>query len=393
MTAAHSPVGASVAERFFNCPGSVREAAKWPNPASEDAARGTVAHDIGANLLLGKKNAIPAVGTKVRQDGFDILVDEEMTDAVQVYIDHVASLRAPSDTVLIEHGFHLEKIHPDLYGTADCVIWKAYSRELHVIDYKNGSGKFVRVEGNKQLRYYALGALLSLGFNAREVTVWIVQPRCEYEGGTIRSETFEAFDLIDWAADLLAAVKATEDPNAPLVPGDHCRGTFCPAIANCPALAERALAVARLEFTPMVPYDPAKLKSALDSRDALKAWIKALDEFAYAEAMAGRLPEEVGYKLVPKRANRKWRDESAARSLLNKMCDDDLDYLEPPTLKSPAQVEKALGKKAFAAIEKDHVHKVSSGNTLAPVDDARPAVRIIDAASEFTPVPQITEEK
>lgn len=386
----HSKVGASVAERFFNCPGSVRLCATVPNPPTVYAAEGTVAHDVGASILLrGIKSHIP-VGTVVEQDGFIIKVTDEMMDAVAVYVDHVKSLRKPPrDIVVIEHEFHLDHIHPDLYGTADCVIWKPDSRVLHVIDYKHGAGKPVHVKGNKQLRYYALGALLSSGFNAREVTVWIVQPRCEYEGGAIRSETFAAFDLIEWAADLLAAVKATEDPNAPLVPGDHCRGTFCPAAAICPALAERALAVARTEFSPVVPYDPAKLKFALDSRDAIKAFIKALDEFAYAEAMAGRLPAEVGYKLVEKRAIRQWKDEQATIYYFGGQYSDRI--YDPQTLKSPAQVEKVVGKHAFAKIEKDHVIKVSSGHALAPVDDPRPAVRILDAAAEFAGVPVVTE--
>ena len=389
----HSKVGASVAERFFNCPGSVRLCATVPNPPTVYAAEGTVAHDVGSGVLLSK--SVPVIGMEVRQDGFRIKVTDEMMDAVDVYVNHVRALCDSDEfiTMLVEHEFHLAHIHPDLYGTADCVIWKPKSRVLHVIDYKHGAGKPVSVKGNKQLRYYALGALLSLGFNAHEVTARIVQPRCEYEGGAIRSETFAAFDLIEWAADLLAAVKATEDPKAPLVPGDHCRGTFCPAAAICPALAERALAVARTEFSPVVPYDPQKLKFALDSRDALKAFIKALDEFAYAEAMAGRLPAEVGYKLVEKRAIRQWKDPSAVATHIDialngaklRGC-----YTEPE-LKSPAQVEKIVGKKTFTAIEKDHVIKVSSGMTLAPVDDPRPAVRILDAAAEFASVPVVTE--
>ena len=393
LPSAHSKIGASVAERFFNCPGSVRECAKVPNTTSKYAAEGTVAHTVFAGILL--EQPVPAIGARVEQDGLEIEITDEMVDAVQVGVEHVNSMRSPSDTVLIEHGFHLKQLHPDLYGRADCAIWKPYSRALHVIDYKHGAGKPVPVERNKQLRYYALGALLSSGFKAREVTVWIVQPRCEYAGGAIRSETFEAFDLMEWAADLLDAVRKTEDPNAPLIPGDHCRGTFCPVAATCPALHERALAVAQLQFTPSVPYDPAKLKFALDSRDAIKAFVKALDEFAYAEAMAGRLPDEVGYKLVAKRANRKWKDETEMEVVAELLTQSGLtnDHLyEPKALLSPAKVEKLIGKKQFATIEKEHVVKESSGYALAPVDDKRPAVRVLDAKAVFLSDPLTSTE-
>ena len=53
-------------------------------------------------------------------------------------------------------------------------------------------------------------------------------------------------ELIDYA-------KATEDPHAPLVPGDHCR--FCPAggAGICPALKDKANAVAAQVFAPGLP--------------------------------------------------------------------------------------------------------------------------------------------
>lgn len=381
LPSAHSKVGASVAERFFACPGSVREAAKVPNPSSVYAEEGTKAHNYAAYILLGQPNNIRGES-------------EDLRDAVQVYVDYVRSLLSPADTLLVEHGFHLKQINPDCYGTADAVIWKPYSRHLHVIDYKHGAGKPVQVTANKQLRYYALGALLSLGYNAREVTVTIVQPRCPHEDGAIRSETFEAFDLLTFAADLKEAVARTEDPNAPLVPGDHCKETFCPAAATCPALAQRAQELAAMEFssTAVIPYDPIKLKFALDSRGAMKAWIKALDEFAYREALAGRLPAEVGYKLVAKRADRKYKDE---KRVIQPLLDAGLtatQIYEDPAIKSPAQIEKLLGKKAFAAIEKEFVEKTSSGYTLAPESDKRPAVRVLDAAAEFASSTDLIEE-
>lgn len=375
LPSAHSKVGASSMYRWANCPGSVRLCATVPNVSSKYAEEGTEAHDLAAYLLRGEMFGGRMHTFKGKP------VSDDMAGAVQVYVDHVRSLYNPSDTLLVEQGFHLKKIHSDLYGTADAVVWKPYSRHLHVVDYKHGAGVPVEVKGNPQLKYYALGALLESGFNAREVTVHIVQPRCPHPDGPIRSETFAAFDLLEWAADLLAAVKRTEDPDAPLTPGDHCR--FCPAAAICPALAERATAMARLEFSPAVPYEPAKLKLALDSREFMKAWVKALDEFAYAEAMAGRLPPEVGYKLVEKRATRKWRDEKAAADtmVLNGLAPD-LIY-EEPAVRSPAQIEKLIGKKGFVALA-EHVEKKSSGYTLAPESDNRPHVRVLDAVTEFT---------
>lgn len=385
MTIGHSKVGASSMYRWANCPGSVRECAQVPNVSSKYAEEGQRAHEIAAACL--------------RNDGTPGAFDPE--GAIVIYLDAVRDRLIPGAVLEVEQGFHLKQIHPDAYGTSDATVWQPSLRHLHVFDYKHGAGVAVEVTGNPQLRYYALGALLQSGYNAREVTVTIVQPRCPHPDGPVRSETFNAYDLLEWAADLREAIIRTEAPDAPLVPGNHCR--FCPAAAVCPALAQLALAVAQEEFSPavlagadssrgVVPYDPAKLKLALDSRGAIKAWVKALDEFAYAEAIAGRLPAEVGYKLVTKRAERQWKDKNVAEVLLP--CSAGItedDYLEPRVLKSPAQVEKSIGKKAFKSIEDALVEKRSSGYTLAPESDKRPAVRVLDVSAEFTSVASSTD--
>jgi hypothetical protein len=387
MTTGHSKVGASSMYRWSNCPGSVALCATVPNVSSKYADEGTAAHEYAAQCLRN--------GWGVWNHSDADLADADMVDAVGVYLDEVRGRMTPGAVLLVEHGFHLKQIHEACYGTADAVVWQPNIKHLHCFDYKHGAGIPVEVTGNPQLRYYALGALLTCGFNAQYVTVTIVQPRCPHPDGPVRSETFEAYDLLEWAADLREAVLRTEEPNARLVPGNHCR--FCPAAAICPALSERALAVAQSEFSPsqlapadgatdLVPYDPAKLKAALDARPLLKAFITAVTEFAYREAMAGRLPPEVGHKLVEKRAERQWSEPSEIGGHLLALDLGTNEIFEPLTVKSPAQVEKAIGKKAFAVIEKDHVVKRSSGYTLAPEADKRPAVRVLDAASEFASV-------
>lgn len=360
----HSKVGASSMHRWAACPGSVRLCSGIESKSSVYAEEGTKAHELAAHWLQrGMAPAFP---------------NAEMESAVTAYVVHVRGLIGPGDACDFERGFHLKKLHPDLYGTADAVVWKSKEKHLHVIDYKHGAGVAVDVNDNEQLRYYALGALLELGYPAEKVTTSIVQPRCPHEDGPIRSETFDAFDLLEWAADLVDAVKRTEAPDAPLVPGDHCR--WCAASAVCPALHEKATEMAKLEFRQELTYDPVKLKAALDAREAIKAWVKALDEFAYNEAMHGRCPP--GYKLVEKRANRKWRSDKDAEHTFGDQFSDDI--YEPRTIKSPAQVEKIIGKTEFARFEHLAV-KESSGFTLAPETDKRQAIKL-DAASEFANV-------
>jgi hypothetical protein len=117
---------------------------------------------------------------------------------------------------------------------------------------------------------------------------------------------------------------------------------------------------------------------ALKQADLLEQWIGDLRGLAHKALEANvQIP---GWKLVQKRASRKWADESKAEkavryALEGLMGDLQLDdiVLEEPKLKSVAQMEKTL--KAYkVAIPDDIVVSVSSGTTIAQTEDPRPAV-------------------
>jgi hypothetical protein len=189
----------------------------------------------------------------------------------------------------------------------------------------------------------------------------------------------DAMDLLDFAADLVTYAKATEAPDAPLVPGDHCR--FCPAARTCPALTQATQALAKMEFGPGLSYDPQKLSAALKMIPAIEAQMKAIDAFAYSEAEAGRCPP--GFKLVDKRPTRKWKDEGAAETACKGLAPKPMAIYAPKEILSPAQMEKIIKKDLL----KDLIESVSSGHSLVEESDKRPAVRPT-AAEAFAALPE-----
>ncbi len=343
--------------RWKPCPGSVRLSANIESKSSSYADEGSKAHEVAAALLEG-------------QGLFD--VDSEMLSAVQVYVDEVNQAQGQR---LIEHRLDLSKIYPGLYGTCDAVVFNAQNGLLSVFDYKHGAGipvEVVEAEGpNLQLSYYALGALVTCGFLAREIEIVIVQPRCPHPDGSVRRHKIDLSYMLDFADDLITSAKATEDPNAPLVPGEHCR--FCPAAATCPEIHKNALELAKQEFQPAFSYEPKSLAKTLEWLPVLESWCKNVREFAYREAEHGRCPP--GWKLVQKRANRKWKhSEDEIASNLECILPDQECYWDK-SLKSPAQVEKLLGKGAKEILA-DLITQESGGLTLAPESDRRPAAQI-----------------
>lgn len=378
---AHARLSASSAHRWMLCAGSVNLSAGLPNHSSANAAEGTLAHDIAARCLTTGVGPQSCLGREAERDGHKVVCDQEMVDGVQFYLDTIAEDRQKGDKVFVEVDLTkaLQTIDPDLGGTGDYARWRPKTKHLLGFDFKYGAGKVVEPKENKQLLLYALGMLLELGVPAKEVTVGIVQPRIEHEDGRVRYWTFPAQDLLDFAADAAESASRTRDANAPLVPGDvQCQ--WCPARRICPALEERQHALVAAEFTEIAPYDPVALAKALDAIPLVEARIKAIREFAYQEAERGNPPP--GYKLVAKRAVRKWADENVAADWAIKHA---IDPYEEPKLKSPAQMEKHCTKEQKKELA-EMVAAISSGHTLAREDDKRPAVHKA-LAEEFAVLP------
>lgn len=370
---AHSKIGASSMHRWAVCPASVRLSEGIKNTQSKYAEEGTAAHELAAKVILGK-------GLWPETRG----LDSEMIDAVTVYTDVIAEeLKDEDSKIWVEEKLDLSSLYPGLFGTADSVIYKRKQKKLIIVDYKHGAGIPVDVvdketgKPNVQLLYYALGALYSSstkGLLIENVELVIVQPRCLHAEGPIRKTTFPSSDLIDFSADLIEAAKRTEDPNAPLVPGEHCR--FCPAAGKCPKLHTQALSLAKQDFK-----DVAVLPQLLEWLPVLTNWISSVREFAYAEAIQGRTPQ--GYKLVNKKTSRHWRSPDDLPSELFKAFGLFEEDVFSKAIKSPAQIEKLLkgdDKKLLSEL----IVSVSSGYTLAHESDKRKAVAL-DAKSEFLP--------
>lgn len=385
----HSPFGGSGAHRWTACPGSVRFTAGMPESPSSYAQEGTAGHAVAALCLTEKQDAIEYVGRTV--EGVEI--DEDLSEAVQVYLDTIRNdQRARGGKLLVEQKFHLKHLHPQFFGTADCVR-PGLDKILSVYDAKFGRGEIVEVvrpngKPNLQLAFYALGALhalerviASIGIEI-DVELVIVQPRAWHPQGPVRREVFGIDEIMDVAAELVQAAHLAEQPNAPLIPGNHC--TFCRGAAECPALRDKTLHAAQLAFsddaemtlTGAVPdpaaMTPAQLAHVLDAAEIFEVWLTAVRNRAHVLAESQSIP---GWKLVNKQARRKWTDETKVIDELSFGFGVELNSMMETKLKSPAQVEKLLSpadrkNPAFKAL----CPAVSSGLTLVRDDNPRPEV-------------------
>ena len=363
--AAHSNVvGGSTAKRVINCPGSVALVQKMPpKPSSEYADKGTLLHNVISEILGKDLPWDQFIGTKYNDQVLtQELFDEKIVVALEL-LDQVDPDKRMEYEVETRVGFG--DLLPGVFGSTD-LVGRIGDRAV-VLDWKFGDGVVVDAEDNPQLMFYAAACMRTeeakWAFEgAAEVELIIIQPPMIRRWVTTK-ERIKQFEQ-----ELVMAVHESRKPDAKLQHGDHCR--WCAAKPICPRMTgavDRALQVQLKEI------DVDTLGKYLKNADLLEDWIKDLRALAF-QLLEKNIPVP-GYKLVNKRSTRQWADEDKAEAFMDA---HGVYYLKEPELLSVAQAEKEL-KKRKVALPDDLVVSVSSGTTMAPESDPRPAVVQIGA--------------
>ncbi|TXG96263.1 MAG: DUF2800 domain-containing protein [Nevskiaceae bacterium] len=398
----HATWSASATARNVHCAGALALTRFSPEKTSIHADMGTAVHQIAEKCLRTGVDADTFIGKIERAKAHDIEIDDELANSAQMYVDYCRALIAGSAFKMserwIEERLTLADLDPpfDAGGTGDFVFYDAGL--LEIVDLKNGMG-VVDAKENPQLRTYALGALLAhTGLDVSSVKVTIVQPRAPHAEGRIRSETFTVAELIDWTADLLAAMRRSKQAidefdaagsNSVLL--DEWRDkwlrpgccTFCPVEGTCPALKRDALSVAAVWFddadqprlgNSALDTSPEALGRDLDMIPMLEDWIKARRSYAHTLAEQGvTIP---GYQLADKIGNRKWIDEAAVMAaMIGVGFTADQLYTKKPI--SPAQADKLLGAKRKALIEPFVERPMTGTNLVSTLKTTRPPAKTV----------------
>lgn len=405
-TKAHSVFGGSSADRWMNCPGSTALCAALPEPPTNKyQAEGTAAHALGEHCLKECMHAWDFIGGEFQFDDHGvtktITVSTEMADAVQVYLATVRDemAKAPDSQLYVEQRFVLPVATAEpgeVFGSNDAMVYSPSLQRLVVFDYKHGAGVSVSAEDSSQLKFYACGAAMSHPeWAVSSVELVIVQPRArdadESDEPGVKRWQMDPLELIEFAGEAEAAIKAAKTPAAPLEPGKWCK--WCNAAAVCPTREQQALRASGLDYTDVTVITPetlpkpetldtARLGQVLAALDILDQWGGQVR--AYVEGLLQQGVPVPGWKLVDKIGRRRWiEDESKIADYLSIMHGLDLDDIRPRKLVTITEAERQLKsvvadkderKKALEDLSLAFTLKDSSGLTLVPANDKRPAV-------------------
>lgn len=411
----------------MRCPGSVREAAKYPEaPSGPAAVDGTHSHTLLEHCISPRIiDPNEMVGFTLQDHDGSFVVDRERAARVKVAIDYIrerslnGTFKVLSEKRVDPHkftGFHEQA------GTVDIRIYRGAMFEI--IDYKDGMNP-VPAEDNEQLDLYALGALAEVD-NPNQfqfVKTVIIQPKLALKNLPVISACERTTaQVLALGHAYNAGGTATFPADAPLVPGDkQCR--YCPA-KGCSARAQRAMKAAGVQFPTIDPSalptpDPAapalpatidattqlasqdvatlsdeRLREILEAAPMLRQTIEQAEEEAQRRLESGKaLP---GLKLVNGRGSQVWNlpEDQIAEKLKGMGVPKDAIY--KTSVVSPAQAkkltwvkrdgtQKTLSERQLKTMEAEYISKLGGKLTIALESDPRPAV-VRGAAPLFSAV-------
>jgi hypothetical protein len=354
-------VGGSTAERVINCPGSVALVAKMPpKPSSTFADEGTLLHDCIADLLnLKYSHACEMIGRQYNDQTLtQDLIDEKLRPALRLLntID-------PNNEMdyEVEQRVGFGDFLPGVFGSAD--LLGRIGDTAVVLDWKFGSGVPVEAEENAQGMFYACAA------RRTDLTKWIFKGATKVKIVIVQPPSIKVWEttperLDQFERQLVSAVKEAQEDDAMLSAGKWCK--WCAAKPVCPVMTGE---VERVKTAQIAALPADLIGGYLKTADQLEAWIAELRALAFTMLESGATVP--GYKLVAKRATRSWANEETAKALLLEHLPE--SELMETKMSSPAVIEKKL-KKLKLALPEGSTVAISSGTTLADVDDPRPQV-------------------
>lgn len=387
---AHALLSASSAKKWIHCPPSARLEDSIPDEDSVYAKEGTLAHSICelklSKLFTNKNMTDRAYKGRLKKLQGDELYQPEMegfTDEYVDYVSHIAFGFLATPFIRVEEMVHYSSWAPEGFGTVDCLVM--YKNDMHVIDFKYGKGVPVSAENNYQMMLYALGAYQEYGFlfHIKNVHLHIVQPRIPNNSSW--DTTMEA--LLAWGETVVkpAAEKAFKG-EGDFCPADYCKGDkenyckdgFCKAYGRCRATAEKNLGLLEeawdperneRKLPPLISWEEAGalLKKAM----FLKSWVANLEKIALERIVSGG--EVPGWKIIEGRGCRAVADPDAAfKELAEAGYEEAVLYDKKPV--SLGELEKLVSKEDRQNILAKYIVKPQGKPTLAPEDDARPAM-------------------
>jgi len=376
---------ASSTSQWLACPGSVKAQEGLPDKGSPFAIEGTAAHSLAEMMFQEGLPKDDYIGFEFPYNEGTVVVDAEMVNNVQTYMDEVERFSPKNEALVYECevdvpiGHITNETYDNGEPTTGQIDRLAVYRQkdgsilVHIHDLKYGKGVLVDSYENKQLIMYTEGVRKYLEWVLEDsevkYRVFIHQPRLN----GMSDWAFDQETLDKWVARFKAGAEETRKEDAKRIPGeDQCRFCTAQGTERCPE--SREMVAQAMEI------------SLEDSKALADNWELIQYVEKWAKAARARLQEllETGHdlpnvKLVLGKSSRVWKlpEDEVAKKLKNQGLKVD-DIYEKKFL-SPAKAEKVLGKAKYQKLAGDLVEMKEGNPTLASAEDKRPSINSAEA--------------
>ena len=418
----HAKLSPSSAYRWLACPGSVREEAKYPEPPSGPGAiDGTHSHTLLEHCIKGNGDPLKMVGIKLKDHEGEFVVDRARADRVAQALTYARQRAGFLGVMRAETRVQPAHLlgRDDMSGTCDIQIQDP--EVLEIIDYKDGMNEVVAAD-NPQLELYALGVLAGFklpvngDYGFQRVRMTIIQPKLALKGvPIITSHELTIPEIMGKIGKFVAGAAATDNPDAPLVSGSHCKyckhkscstragdvikemGMSFPVL-NQPVNPVTELSQQAADLDPNT-MTPEKIAQIMLAAPLVRQMIEAVEEEALRRLKAGQtIP---GLKVVHGRGSRSWAlpEDEMADKLIKMGIPKSAVYetklvtvakvekLKWEATKAGEKVVKQLSERQLKTLDTEYVSKVAGKLTVVPESDPRQAV-VLDASPLFAAVPE-----
>jgi len=393
----------SAAERWMVCSASPRfclENADLipPDTSTRFSKEGNSAHEVAAAFLQNREP---------NPENCPVPIDEDMRWHGWNYAEYVQGLRKLGSCLIVEQKMPLW-YYEGRHAIVDAAVLNP--DHFHIVDYKYGEGIIVTPEQNLQVIIYARqiisGCVKPQPFTGGDdfpITLHIFQPRGRNAADspfhfwqTTWGEIKRISDDIAANAYIIQSNNRVKGPMPEFVASEKtCQ--WCPAKGFCPErrkqitseLSEFAVIEEPATLPSVRGITVEQLAAVLKHKDQIISWLNDAEEYAMERMKAGHaIP---GFKLVTGRSgNRYWIDPVKAVQLLTATTVLKREELIEEKVKTPAQVEKLIGKKKFNGELGKLIGKPPGNAVIAPEDDEREPY-FLKAEDEFSPVNELDE--
>ena len=347
---------ASSIHRIMQCPQSAMleqqvEKGCQVQYAEDAAERGRQFHKA-SELVLNGKTLLKAMKTAGIEQSDDWLTAKNTISFYTKYVKKIAKKRK----IFTEQRTNVDFEGCKLTAQYDALVVDPGGGEMDLFDLKTGSWDYEKAFD--QLYFTSCLLYIAHYLNSTwELRMHIVQPNNRDKQVLTKVMLLTSSDVNNHLTGIITNIKETMNYHQ----GEHC--TFCPALPICPEHHKEVMIMNTDILLPENISDE-NLEQIIIKRKRIEKFLSACEEYAKNKLEKGHVFDKL--YISTSKGHRKWIDPEATKKKLIEQAP--LSEITDTKLKSPAQIEKLLGREAIEGLtEQPEYKKISVRENLFEV--------------------------